>query len=128
MLYQGKEWSSQAGLSLLSLLISLTIVSVLGALSVPSFMQFIQRSDMHEARNRLVMWQAEQIRFRLGNGKYANIEELSAQSVADYVFSVSEVTETGYMLRAKRTMELKDGCDELTVTGTGEYLPTDCWH
>ncbi len=127
MLYIRKGFIAQAGLTLISLLISLTLVSILGALSVPSYMVYVQRSEMHEARNMLMVWQAEQVRFRLGNAGYAKTESLSLVSAADYVFTVTEATATDYTLQAKRTLLLDDGCDTLTVTGSGSYLPVDCW-
>ena len=127
MLYRRKEFFAQAGLTLISLLITLTLVSILGALSVPSYMVYVQRTEMHEARNMLMVWQAEQIRFRLGNGEYAKTEALSVVSAADYVFSVTEASVNDYTLQAKRTLLLNDGCDTLTVTGSGSYLPAECW-
>lgn len=127
MLYRRKGFIAQTGLSLISLLISLTLVSILGALSVPSYMTHIQRSEMHEARNMLMLWQAEQVRYRLRNAEYANTEALSLVSAADYVFTVTEASANDYTLQAERTLLLNDGCDTLTVTGSGSYLPVDCW-
>ena len=127
MLYQRKDSTAQQGVSLVSLLISMTIVAVVSALSVPSYMDYLQRKDIQQVRHKLMTWQAEQIRYRLGNDKYASTAELSSVSVADYVFSVVAVTATDYTLQAKRTRALNDGCDTLTVTGSGSYLPAKCW-
>ena len=84
MLYVRKGFITQTGLTLISLLISLTLVSILGALSVPSYMMYVQRSEMHEARNMLMVWQAEQIRFRLGNAEYAKTEENKSYLIDKY--------------------------------------------
>ena len=118
----------QQGLSLISLLIAIAVMGILSATAVPGYQHFIQRSELQQAKHQLLVWQSEQVRYRLGNQAFAGQKKLSSPTVKGFVFSVVKVSAVGFQLSAKRKTLLSDGCDELSVDQAGRYLPQQCWH
>ncbi|MEC7691102.1 MAG: type IV pilin protein [Pseudomonadota bacterium] len=128
MLYQRKDFLPQKGLTLMSLMMALAVTGILSALSVPGFVDLLNRHERQQARSQLLRWQAEQIRFRLANAGYAGKVALSAPVIKKYTFTVINVSAGGYVLRADRIKGLNDGCDTLTLDAAGTYAPVKCWH
>ncbi|MBU3021867.1 type IV pilin protein [Aestuariibacter sp. A3R04] len=118
---------TQTGMSLLSLMIGVTIAGILASSAIPGFTHFFHRSELHKARSQLLLWQGEQVRYRLGNNKYAEKKLLTTPSPKGFQFSVENVTAVTYKMKAKRKKKLADGCDEISLNQSGKTSPPECW-
>lgn len=117
----------QRGMSLLSLMIAVAIAGILASMAIPGFTHFLQTTELHKAKSQLLLWQSEQIRYRLGNTKYAEKKLLSAPSAKKFSFSVENVSAISYQMKAKRKKKLADGCDEISLDQSGKTSPPGCW-
>jgi type IV pilus assembly protein PilE len=59
------------GITLLELMIVVVVVGILGMIAVPSYRQYVMRSQRTEAKNALLQIQANQERFYLTNRTYS---------------------------------------------------------
>jgi type IV pilus assembly protein PilE len=62
--------NQQRGMTLIELLIVVTIIAILGAIAVPSYRQYILRSQRTEAKTALLRLQAAEEKFYLQNSFY----------------------------------------------------------
>ncbi len=67
-----------AGVTLLELMIVVTVIGMLGIIAVPSYRQYVIRSQRTEAKTALLQLQTNQERFYLTNRTYGGAANLAA--------------------------------------------------
>ena len=141
-----KKFSSSAGFTLVELMITVAIVGILIAVALPSYSEYIRRSDRLEARTTLFEAAAWMERnFSVGNsylaaGIFPEIPEGLNRSpktgLPKYVISVmAGATRSTYSLQAEPQATPLDKCgtfmlDETGVRSLGENAKAavaECW-
>ncbi len=134
--------TNRKGFTLVELMIVIAIVAILVALAIPSYAQYIRKSNRGEAQQLLMNWANNQEIWRANHTDYADDTDLPVPSSDKYNFGVPIHTPTAYTLTATATgdqakdKERGEFCTVLTldqsntkgpqydVSGT---LTTFCW-
>ncbi len=126
------------GLSLLELLVALLLTALIASIAVPNFSAAVRKSRRLEAEGLLMGLHLRQAQWRAGHATYATtLDALQspAQSGAPlrYRLSLTQVTATGYRLRAEALAgagsDRVEGidCSNLEIDQTGARSPERCW-
>lgn len=104
---------TQSGVTLLELMIVLVIVAILAAVAVPSYRQYVVRSQRTDATEALLRLATAQEKFYLQNNRYATNAEMDDAPPAGlgitgstngwYTLSVVNADETSFTVRAVPT-------------------------
>ncbi|WP_220461260.1 MULTISPECIES: type IV pilin protein [unclassified Colwellia] len=125
------------GFTLIELLIAVAIVSILAAIAIPSYTDFVARSNRTEAQRELLRIANMQEQFyvdtraytsdmtALGLGNDPFITENSYYSI-DAILANGGFVLTATALEPQRSND--SSCQALSVSNTGQKLPADvCW-
>lgn len=128
------------GFSLIELMIVIGIVALLVALALPSYREFIRKSNRGEAQQLLMNWANLQEIWRSNHTTYAIISNNPALGIAApthdlYTFTMPAApTATTYTLQAATTDsdQVKDkdqgqNCATMTVNQTNTKTHVLCW-
>lgn len=114
----------QLGITLIELLTVIIVIAILASVAVPSYRNYLIRTQRTEARTALLQLQAAQEKFYLDNNRYTdNVSDPRPEGLG-----LSGVTETGkYRIR----IELDAGGQRYTAVaepapGGGQEDDTDC--
>jgi type IV pilus assembly protein PilE len=137
--------SEQAGFTLIELLIVIIVIGILAAVAVPSYRQYVVRSQRADATSALLALATAQEKFYLQCNTYAS-DIAAATSCADgelafsdtsekgwYDLSITASSATDFTLRATPASggpQASDSdCSFFQVTGTGVRTAsgTKCW-
>lgn len=148
---------SALGMTLIELMVTLAIVSILAAIAVPSYRQYVIRANRVDATKSLQALATAQEKFYLQNGRYAKNTEMggnlptglgvgSSSELSYYTLAISNTSTTAPQdFTATATPksgspQLKDSkCQYLSVNsqgvrkatdnsaGTGTDTTKDCW-
>lgn len=122
------------GFTLIELMIVITIVAILLALSYPSYLRFIRKADRAEAQATLLDWANRQEIWRADNPGYN--PDISPQDTSLYSYSIISnnasftLTATALASQASDT-EAGVDCGMLTLNQAGMKGPTghkQCWN
>ncbi|MFQ2270938.1 type IV pilin protein [Aeromonas enteropelogenes] len=122
------EGARVRGFSLTELLITMTVVSILSAIALPTYRDYLEKGRRYEAQ-QLMMEQALALeRIFTEQGRYPVQFTLPANSDF-YQFSYSQLAQYTYLLKATPTRLQKDSCGTLTLDHTGYRAAarSDCW-
>jgi type IV pilus assembly protein PilE len=134
------SFSTQVGVTLVELLITVTIVGILAAVAYPSYQTYVARANRAEAEGILM----ENAQFLERNYTTANrYDQDSAGNATALQFAASPKTGTAkysiaatygtapaqtYTLTATPTGSMTgDSCGNLTLDNTGAKGPDGCW-
>jgi len=131
---------SQAGFTLIELMVVLAVVAILGAVALPAYQQSVRKGRRSDAIDATAAVQQAQERWRANNTTYASeiVDELNFGTALSksgyYELSIRGASGTGYTLNATavsgKGQENDSGCDALTLTvvnGSATQSPTACW-
>lgn len=132
--------SEHRGFSLIELLIALTILGILLAVSYPSYQQHVLRSYRSEAKTDLLLLANALEQYRADNGSYSdNFTELDRPALSEsgrYKFTIT-LSEAGQAFVAKADalgLQTADTeCRQFSVNHYGQHnvrssSPVTCWH
>jgi type IV pilus assembly protein PilE len=137
-----KRETNRKGFTLVELMIVIAIVATLVALSIPSYRQYIRKSNRGEAQQLLMNWANNQEIWRASHTEYADKDELPVPGSDKYGFEVPIHTATAYTLMATATgdqakdKERGESCTVLTLDQSNTKGPqydvsgtptTFCW-
>ena len=128
------------GITLIELMIVVVIVSILAAVSYPSYREFVARAKRNEAKAALLMAATNQERFYLQNNLFSvNLTQLGFNAnpfttdTGSYVITVAAAVPTAnftvtatYQLGGAESLK----CNVFTIDGRGvkSSVPdADCW-
>ena len=128
------------GITLIELMIVVVIVSILAAVSYPSYREFVARAKRNEAKAALLMAATNQERFYLQNNLFSvNLTQLGFNAnpfttdTGSYVITVAAAVPTANFT-VTATYQLGDAesakCNVFTIDGRGvksSSPDTDCW-
>jgi type IV pilus assembly protein PilE len=126
------------GFTLIELLMVLVIIAVLLGYAVPTYREYVLRSQRSEAQNALLQLSGIQERFYANNNRYGNATEINmstlfpAPTVANnlhYTISIA-TTNTTYTIKATAYGSQTDdtACLEFTLDNLGQKTPGgNCW-
>ena len=137
------------GFTLMELLIALSIVAILTALSVPSYQQHVRQARRADGQTALLRLAVAQERFRTNCVRYADRVDgapgclpgleslglgLSTHSPdGHYRLSLAEASASGFLARAEpighQASDRAHGvaCNPLTLDQDGRREPSACW-
>lgn len=122
------EGARTLGFSLIELLITMTVASILAAIALPAYHNYLEQGRRYEAQ-QLMMEQALALeRIFTEQGRYPVQFTLPANSDF-YQFSYSQLAQYTYLLKATPTRLQSDRCGTLTLDHTGYRAAarSDCW-
>jgi len=123
------------GFTLIELMIVIVIIGLLAAIAIPSYRDFVVRSNRSEAKVALTEMANLQEKFYSEFGIYAeDVVDLNyPEDVGDhYIVSIEGVTTTTYTLVAVPVPDSgqerdDDACPRFTLNNLGVRLPQECW-
>jgi len=127
------------GFTLIELLVVIAIIGILAAIAIPSYRDYIRRTQrttaqisLTEISNLETAYYATNLRFTatLANLPYpVTAPPTSSTSNYYYSFTVSSITGTGFTVNGTKSTGVADSsCTPMTLTSTGTQGPSsDCW-
>ena len=137
--HQWPRWMSQGGFTLMELMIVVVIISILVAIALPSYQQYILRSRRIEGKNALLDLASRQERYYSINNAYTDSAPnlgygaSAAFPVAAgnyYQLNISAANATSFTATvAPQGAQSADTCGTLQITQTGAKTAdaSDCW-
>lgn len=124
-----KNLFSVSGITLIELMVVIAIIGILATLVFPSFEQQILTARRNEGINQLLMLKVRQEAYRLENVSYGTTKQLTVPSSDFYIFSISDVSSTTYILQAKAIgSQVSDiECKSLTIDQSLNKSPAICF-
>ncbi len=128
--------SKNQGFTLMELLISVSIIGILGAVAYPSYINFVVRSDRSEALRELVRIANLQEQLYTDSRVYTTDMRLFGATTAaklttessNYEISATVSGTTFVLTATAKSNQTKDtGCTALKITETGSKSPLSCW-
>jgi type IV pilus assembly protein PilE len=120
---------SMLGVTLLELMIVVLVIGVLGVIALPSYRQFVMRSQRTEAKSALLQLQANQERFYLTNRTYSGNPAVLGFPTGNtergmYTITVAGADAVGYTAtatpRAGNNPDMTaDVCTSFSITAQG---------
>lgn len=137
----------QRGVTLLELMAVVVVIGILGAIAIPSYRQYVMRSQRVEAKNALLQLATNQERYYLANRAYGTVAQLiaanllAADGLSDrdtYRITIAAPTAAGYTATATPVaggaFDMRDDtqCTTFSITATGLRTATgadaaNCW-
>ena len=129
------------GVTLIELMIALVIVAILAAIALPSYQQYVRRSNRRASQSVMMDIANWQEQYFFANRSYLAMADNAAISAAG-VATPSELTDNyNCVVSADNTStppsftitctrkgnQVKDGSGELTLNNTGTKAPADDW-
>ena len=125
------------GFSLIELLIVVVVIGILASIAVPSYQNYVRRSNRSDTLAILLKMQLQQEKWRANNSTYSSdASVLGAPANSDhYTYTVTNAAASTYTLvaTAKSTsQQAKDRqqgtlCTPLTLTQSNVKSPSVCW-
>lgn len=122
----------QRGFSLTEMMIVVAIMTILGAVAMPSFTNQIRRSNRTDATSALLRVAAEQEKFYLQNNSYADDVDALGSASSDagyYTLTVTAGNAAGFTLVATPTVggpQANDAtCARFSINANGQRAAED---
>lgn len=124
------------GFTLIELLIVVSIIGILSAVAIPSYSDYVKRSNRTEAQRELVRFANLQEQYYIDFRNYTEDLKKLGASASPFItetglYSItSKVESGGFTLTAKPlgTQKARDtDCQTITLTDIGKRLPSTCW-
>jgi type IV pilus assembly protein PilE len=130
-----KNRRTQAGFTLIELMITVAIVAILTAVAYPAYTQHLRKSHRADAQNLLMALASRQQQYLLDTRSYADTVDKLQVPVPSNVaahYDVSLVLGAGaaptFTLTASPLgAQAADQCGALTLDQTGTKSPGGCW-
>lgn len=132
--------SRTGGFTLIELMIAVTVVAILAAIAVPSYMESIRKSRRSDATTSLAKIQLAQETYRLNNATYAATPATlglgTTSTEGYYTLAISGNSATAYTATATpvsgKSQAADTTCATITMTvsgggGTVSNTPATCW-
>tara|TARA_B110000879_G_scaffold168107_1_gene217489 strand:+ start:304 stop:708 length:405 start_codon:yes stop_codon:yes gene_type:complete len=132
---QGKK-----GFTLLELMIAVAIMAILVTISVPMFVDQLQKSRRYDGTSTLLSMEQEQALYRTNNTTYGTLAQVwggvATTPGGRYTLTITTPTSTGYVITATAVGDQANddesgvACTPLMVTATSlatTRTPAACW-
>jgi type IV pilus assembly protein PilE len=127
--------STQAGFTLIELMIAVAIVAILTAVAYPSYTSHLRKSHRADAQNLLMALSSRQQQYLLDTRNYADTIDKLQVPVPSNVSAHYTVTlalgagaaPTFTLTAAPVGAQAADKCGTLTLDNTGTKVPSGCW-
>lgn len=135
---QSRAWahpSARSGFTLIELMVVVVIIAILAMIALPSYRQYVIRSNRTAAQSQMMDIANRQQQFLLANRTYASKTVLEASGFAlptevsrNYSYDVAVGTDTVPSFTITFTAINSQASDgNLTLTNTGVKTPADKW-
>ncbi len=135
------------GFTLVEVIVTVAIIGILAAIAIPSYSEYVRRSQRAEARTLLLEAAQFMQRFYSANDRYdvarsgaavalpADLQRVPASGAARYTIGVRAVSTTAYTVQAVPTGSMTgDKCGTFTLSSVGRKDVTgttvsaaECW-
>ncbi len=119
------------GFSLTEMMIVVAVVTILGAVAMPSFTSQVRRSNRTDATSALMRVAAEQEKYYLQNNSYGDMEDLGDPTTDSgyYSLAIPTANATTYVINATPVTggpQEKDAtCARISINGNGQRSAED---
>ncbi len=104
------------GFTLIEILITLVIIGILSAITLPNYRDAVLKSRRSEAKAELLSLAQRQAKWRATHQNYAQLEELGGgPKLIDYTFAVTENTASTFSISATPTSTRGQNLDSCGV-------------
>ncbi len=124
----------QRGITMIELMIVLTIVAILGALAVPSYRDYVVRTNRAEAANALLDLAACQEKLYIKLNQYDDTRcglTSGSRTVESGRYQVNMTpannNQTFTLTATPLGAQAEDSCGTLAYTSEGDRTPAECW-
>ena len=119
----------ESGFTFIEIMIAITIVSILAALALPSYGNYVREARRADGHLALLQEAQTMERCRSTSWSYASCSLTSATSPENYytVTVVSNATTYTLTATAANAQANDAGCSPMTINHLGARLPADCW-
>jgi type IV pilus assembly protein PilE len=129
------------GFTLIELMITVAVISILAAVAMPSYKEYVMKSRRADAKAALLKLQLEQEKYRANNTSYGTLAQIGVSSTSPdqyYTIAVTSNTATDYTVTATPTgAQTGDSCGTFAVNKDGKTTSTsvqttaakvqECW-
>lgn len=139
--------SPAGGFTLIEVVVVMAVIGILTAIAIPSYSEYVRRSQRAEARTVLLEAAQFMQRFYSANDRYdlsragaalalpAGLQQVPADGTARYTVSLNAVSTTAYTLQAAPAGSMTgDKCGTFTLTSVGRRdvvgataTAVECW-
>lgn len=138
------NYNFQKGFTLIELMIVVAIITIISAIAIPAYSDYVTRSKRADAKTTLITVQLAQEKYRTSNIDYATLSDLGLSDPIPspdgyYTVTVTAASTATYTLEATPTADQIDPvCAKFilsqtasgiveSVTGSANATPDTCW-
>ena len=117
------KMKTQSGFTLIELMITVVVIAILASLAYPSYTNYIERSNLAEAKSALMEAASQMERYYTSNYEYAVID-LDVDLTEKNPYSVSNPSIStsggGFLISATGSGRVPDDCGTIWVDSLGQ--------
>jgi len=135
-----KTNKTTAGFTLIEVMVTLAIISILAAIAVPSYTEYVKKSRRADAKAGLLNVQMAQEKYRANHISYGTLAQIGVPTTSpdgNYTLSVADQSASRYTATATRTgKQSGDKCGDYSINQAGTkaianaytgYDAAKCW-